>query len=426
MYEDDPEKTIKNNPVPEAPTQVDDDDHNSSVSTRQLAYFPRQASNNPPPPPTMMAESAARARNRRRRNKRGGSEWAWVIVAGVIMSIVLLVGMSTVLLIQAANSETKITPTATLDLAALPPAIDYRDASANPNLVNGEVVTLDNGMDIMLTPWDGETRFTVLMMGMDRRPGETGLAHLTDTMILVSIDPRTNNIGVLSIPRDLYVPIPGYSQLQRINTAMVLGEIRQPGLGPQLAMQTVQSNLGIRVHEYIVVDFQAVIDIVDAIGGIDVTTDYTINDPYYPDMYYGYDPFYLAAGTHTLDGTTALKFARTRHGDSDIQRAGRQQEVIFAIRDKVLNLNMLPQLIVQAPSLLSSMNDNVSTGLDLTEMIELALFVKDVPSENITTGVISFEYLQNYTTAEGAQVLIPNRASLGNLMVQVFGANYSE
>ncbi|PJF21321.1 MAG: hypothetical protein CUN56_11675, partial [Phototrophicales bacterium] len=409
MYEDDPEKTIKSSPVPEAPKQLESDD-NASVPTRQLAYFPRQSS--PPPPPNMMQESAARARARRRRNKRSGSEWAWVIVAGAILSLVGLVGMSIILLLTAANSEPKIIPTATLDLAALPPAIDYRDQTGNSNLVNGEVITLDNGMDIVLTPWDGESRFTILMMGMDRRPGETGLGHLTDTMILVSIDPRTNTVGVLSIPRDLYVPVPGYSQLQRINTAMVLGEIRQPGLGPQLAMQTVQSNLGIRVHEYIVVDFQAVIDIIDAIGGIEVTTDYTINDPYYPDMYYGYDPFYLPAGTHTLDGATALKYARTRHGDSDIQRAGRQQEVIFAIRDKILKLDMLPQLIIRAPSLLASLSDNVYTGLDLTEMIELAWFLKDVPAENIRTGVISFEYLQDYTTPDGSQVLIPNRYQL--------------
>ena len=140
----------------------------------------------------------------------------------------------------------------------------------------------------------GSRVFTVLMLGLDRRPGDTGLAYRTDTMIIVSLDPTTNQIGILSIPRDLYVPVPGYAALQRVNTPMALG-------GPTLAMQTVQYNLGIRVHDYVVVDFDAVIGIVDAIGGIEVTTDYVINDPRYPDMKLRLRPVLFTCG-HTPPG----------------------------------------------------------------------------------------------------------------------------
>ena len=209
-------------------------------------------------------------------------------------------------------------------------------------------------------------------------------------------------------------------------TALALGETRAPGTGATLAMQTIQNNLGMRVNEYVLVDFQTVIDVVNAVGGITITTDYIINDRTYPDMNYGYDPFYLPAGTHTLDGINALKFARTRHGDSDIERTRRQQEVVMAIRDKVTSLNMLPSLIVQAPSLMASLSDNLKTGLSLNEIIQLAWLVKDIPQENITLRVVDYRYLQNHTTARGEQVLIPYQNMLPSLLIETFGENYRD
>jgi LCP family protein required for cell wall assembly len=207
---------------------------------------------------------------------------------------------------------------------------------------------------------------------------------------------------------------------------MVLGELQQPGYGPQLAMQTVQYNLGIRVHDYLVVDFNTFITIVDAIGGIDIDVPYNISDPEYPDMNYGYDPFYIRAGQHHLDGATALKYARTRHGDSDFGRAERQQQVMYAIRDRVLNLNLLPQLVTQAPTIWNAISSGVSTGLTFDQIIQLIWYLKDLNTENIHTGVINESYTTSYLTPRGESVLIPDRARLGALMVEVFGANYSQ
>ena len=343
-----------------------------------------------------------------------------------MLSVVVILGITVTLVLQALRKEPEVLPTATTDLSMLVTPVDFRTSVADIQISSGEPITLDNGYTFILEPWSGEGRFTILVMGIDRRPGETGLAFRTDTMMVISIDPDTKRIGILSIPRDLFVVISGYSERQRVNSAMALGEWRQAGYGPQLAMQTVQGNLGIRIHDYMVVDFNAIIGLVDAIGGIDVTIDYTINDSQYPDMYLGYDPFYLPAGTHHLDGVTALKFARTRHGNSDVDRAQRQQQVIYAIRDQVLDFNMLPQLIIQAPTLLETYRDNVYTGLSLQDMIELAWFAKDIPRDNITTGVIDYRYVTNYETDNGSQVLVPNNYTLGNLMVEVFGPNYSE
>ena len=411
---DQPAPTIQSNPV--VPTETD---------SKQI-YVPRQPRIPAPPAYYPTAdESAARARARRRRTGSSGSEWAWVIIAMALLGVVIIVGGAFVFMLQAPQQEQEVMATATTDISTLPTAVSYR-ISPPEEVVSGHAITLDDGYSFILEPWAGTGRYTILLMGMDRRPGETGLAYRTDTMIVVSIDPETNSIGLLSIPRDLFVTFPGYATYQRINAAMATGEGRSNITGPELAMQTVQLNLGIRIHEYILVDFQAVIGLVDAIGGIEVTIDYAINDPYYPNMTNGYDPFYLAPGTHMLQGYDALRFARTRHGNSDIDRAGRQQEVIYAIRDTVLNLNKLPELIVQAPTLLNNFEDNVYTGMSLQQMIELVWYIKEIPTENITSGVIDYRYLQNYETPEGDQVVIPWRAQLGYLMVEIFGSDYSE
>ncbi|MDZ4670092.1 MAG: LCP family protein [Phototrophicales bacterium] len=429
-----PDQTVRTNIVPEAPNWGKIDSQPTVANTPMVnangevykpIYVPRQIPT-PPPPTPIMRDSVARQRSRKRyHNKRGsGDEWAWVIIAGGLLVMVGVVGMFTVLVLRGISTPPDILPTATIDIAMLPPPIDLRENIAGNEMALGRPITLDNGQSLILTPWDGTGRFTVLVMGLDRRPGETGLAYRTDTMLIVSLDPTTSSIGILSIPRDLYVEVPGYSEYQRINSAMVLGEIRSSGSGPQLTMQTVQYNLGIRINDYVVVDFSAVIAIVDAINGITVTTDYTINDRAYPDMNYGYDPFFLPAGTHNLNGLTALKFARTRHGDSDFSRATRQQQVIFAIRDKVLDFDMLPTLIFNAPSLLSSLSTNVSTSISLENIIRLAWYLKDIPRQNIQTGVIDGRYVTNYTTARSEAVLIPQRSTLGELMVSVFGQDY--
>ncbi len=380
----------------------------------------------PPPPPMPSRGSPARDRMRRRRvrpRNRGG-EWAWVVIALALLSVVIVISMSLTLLLRTTQEDTEVLPTA---MVGLPTPVDGRITFDNlANLGTGQQVTLEDGRSIVLQPWDGETRFTVLAMGLDRRPGEDGLSYRTDTMMLISIDPVNDTIGILSIPRDLYVEVPGYGQLQRINTPMVLGELQQPGYGPRLAMQTVQYNFGMRVHDYLAVDFDAVITLVDYIGGIDIDVPYNISDPQYPNMWYGYDPFYISAGMQHLNGATALKYARTRHGSSDFQRAQRQQQVLYAVRDRVLDLNMLPQLIVQAPSLMSNLDDNVYTGLTVDQMIQLAWYLKDIPKENIRAGVVSQEYVMSYTTEQGAAVLIPNRSQLGPLLVDVFGSNYSQ
>jgi LCP family protein required for cell wall assembly len=276
-------------------------------------------------------------------------------------------------------------------------------------------------------PWNGLDRVTLLAMGKDFREGwdvmGPGPAR-TDTMIVLSLDPVTKTAGMLSIPRDLYVDIPGYG-FNRINMAYFLAERdRMPGGGPALAMQTAENLLGIPIDYYAVLDFASFTTVVDEIGGIDVYVpfDNMKIDPYGP------EPVKLLFfGDNHLSGSEALAFARARYTEGgDIDRAARTQQVIIAIRDKILNLGMLPTLIAKAPTLYNQISTGVDTNLTLDQILSLAMIAKDVPRGDIRQGVIDNEILLrdgyvSLVVADGRQdVLIPDLAKVRELRDRVF------
>jgi LCP family protein required for cell wall assembly len=264
----------------------------------------------------------------------------------------------------------------------------------------------------------GDERINILMMGIDRRPGEAFISR-TDSMMVISINPAKDTISVLSIPRDLYVQIPGHGQ-ERINTALVYGSRGGDYLsGAALAMETVSYSLNIPIDHYILVDFGAFIRIIDILGGIDIEVPYNINDPEYPDMNYGYDPFYLSAGLQHLDGATALKYARTRHQDSDFQRASRQQQVLMAVRSKAIGLG-LTDLVRRAPDLYRQIQEGIRTDLGLDDMVRLAMTVNNVPKENIRSAVLDGNYVTSYRAPNGAAVLLLQQDAATPLINSLF------
>lgn len=268
---------------------------------------------------------------------------------------------------------------------------------------------------------EANQRVNILVMGIDRRPGEAFISR-TDTMMLVSIDPETESASILSIPRDLYVVIPGLGR-DRINTAFVYGSVdNNPAGGALLAMQTVEYNLGVYIDHYVMVDFSTVINGINELGGIDVYVPYNINDPTFPDMNYGFDPLFIPAGQQHFDGLTALKYARTRHQDNDFYRARRQQQVVLAVRDKALSLG-LPTLISRAPVLYNQFEQGIRTDLSLQEIIQLAQIVEGIPDGNIQNEVLDHNYVSNYLTENGSQVLIPVNESIEPLIRQLFYNN---
>jgi LCP family protein required for cell wall assembly len=246
---------------------------------------------------------------------------------------------------------------------------------------------------------------TVLLLGTDRRSSASSIDN-TDTILLFYLDPEAQRAAMLSIPRDLYVDIPGHNQ-NRINTAYAYGERDGTG-GLALARQTVSATVGIPVDHAVLIDFTVFVAVVDAIGGIDVDVPHDIYDPTYPDSGIGYDPFYISAGDHHLDGTTALKYARTRATiGGDFDRTARQRQVVMAVRNQVLSLDLLPNLIARSPTLWANLQDTFETDLTLSEMIDLAVAASQVPSDQIEIGSIDNSCTLPWTTPGGAQVLLP-------------------
>lgn len=180
-----------------------------------------------------------------------------------------------------------------------------------------------------------QREISILLLGTDERADEVGPPR-TDTIILLNVNLETRSAGLISLPRDLWVPIPGYDITTKINSAYALGERRgYPGGGAQLVKDTVGSFLGRPVEYYVQVNFVGFERLVDLIGGVDLYVPRTILDEHYPTPDYGYQTFYLEAGYQQLDGTTALKYVRTRNTDNDYMRSERQQQVIQAVMDKV-------------------------------------------------------------------------------------------
>jgi anionic cell wall polymer biosynthesis LytR-Cps2A-Psr (LCP) family protein len=142
-------------------------------------------------------------------------------------------------------------------------------------------------------------------------------------------------------------------------------------------------------------------------------------------MYYGYDPLRIGAGRQHMDGKLALKYARSRHSTSDFDRAKRQQQVIMAMRDKVLNLNMAPNLISRAPQLWQQFSTTTSSSLRFEHLLQLAVYLKDVPKENIHQGVLDIQYVSPVNW-NGASVLVPERAKIGPLLREIFGPSYAD
>jgi LCP family protein required for cell wall assembly len=285
--------------------------------------------------------------------------------------------------------------------------------------ITGQPVAVD------IPSWDGVERVTVLLLGIDERKQETG-PFRTDTMLILSLDPASKTAGLLSIPRDLWVQIPAMDTDGKINIAHFLGDAyNYPGGGPALARETVQENLGIPIDYTVRVNFNAFEKVVDAIGGVEICVPEPIDDPLYPAYdNYGYDPLHIDAGCQTLNGSLALKYARTRHTGTDFDRAKRQQQVILAIRDKVVKQNLLPQLVAQAPALLDTLQTSVKTDLSLEQMIALAKLATEIDPKNIKQATIDENMVVAYDTPTNPpqNVLVPLRDKIRELRVQFFSS----
>lgn len=258
-------------------------------------------------------------------------------------------------------------------LPGIPPPVcgkfDHSSHLPAPDQADRDNTIPQKGMTPVLEypKWDGGSRVNIVFFGLrggDPNDGDCPLC--TDTIMVLTVDPVTKTAGMLSIPRDMWVNIPsaGYS---RINTAWAIGEnAKLPGGGPQLAMQTVSQFIGVPIHYYVQVDFGTFVSFINLIGGIDVyVEERMVLDP----LGEGPDHFVLKPGDYRhLTGPRALAYARCRHesqgcSGGDVGRAKRQQQVILAIRDKVLEPETFATLITQAPQLYAEFSSGIHTNL---------------------------------------------------------------
>jgi LCP family protein required for cell wall assembly len=228
----------------------------------------------------------------------------------------------------------------------------------------------------------------IVLLGSDKRP-RSG-AWRTDSMIVVSVDTQTNVVRLLSIPRDLWVYIPGHGH-NRINTADLWGELSRKGGGPDRVKQTIHHNLGIPIHYYVRVDFQGFMEIINTVGGVDVDVDCPLPD------------INLSAGMHHMDGTQALRYARSRKSTNDYDRGRRQRKVLMALWDQALTLDIIPKL----PELWRTMADSFQTDLPLEQVINLAYVGVQLKPQRILSRAIGPSHVQSWVTPQGAAVLLP-------------------
>jgi LCP family protein required for cell wall assembly len=287
----------------------------------------------------------------------------------------------------------------------------YQPLSAPPGLSTaprffGGVAAPGVAGPALLPPADGpafawaETD-NYLILGTDRREGQTNWR--TDTIMIVGLDRANNRAAVLSIPRDFYVEVPNYGY-SRINTLDFVGErsLGENGGGPALLSQVVYQYLGIPTEHWVRVEMTGFQSLVDAVGGVTLHLDCPFYEPIYNLDTEAWDYFTLPAGDVTLNGEEAYWFVRLRLRESDIGRAQRQRQFLWALRDQALNTNLL----VRLPDLWAAFQQMFTTDLSLLQLADLAGFGLGLDAASVRAGGISLGELQSYITPEGANVLI--------------------
>jgi LCP family protein required for cell wall assembly len=257
----------------------------------------------------------------------------------------------------------------------------------------------------------GDELINFLLVGSDKRSGPY---FRTDTLIIASIRPRQQVVSLISIPRDLFVYIPGWT-MQRINTAYLRGVMsKYPGGGAELLKDTIRYNLGIRIDKLAIVDFNGFKKIVDVIGGVDLplvcayTDWHVINPRANLENPNNWKLYTVGPGIVHMDGDLALWYSRSRLRSNDFDRGRRQQEVLRGIYNKSLQIGVLPRI----PELYQQVSDIVTTDIGLNQVLALAPMALSLDAPRIRSYYISSKYVKGWWTPQGASVLLPKREKL--------------
>ncbi len=270
-----------------------------------------------------------------------------------------------------------------------------------------------NPIGVAPLPLDPDMQ-VIALLGIDEK--QSAGVWRTDSLILVFVQPERKKIAMISIPRDLWVYIPGHGY-NRINTVDSLGvRTKHTGGGRGLLNDTLRYNLGVPVHKYARIDFRGFVDIIDALGGVDVYVEKpiadTFPDPLSPDGVFDLD---LDVGWHTMDGHTALGYSRSRRTTSDFDRSHRQQLVLKALWKKVLT----PETIARAPKLWETFEASFSTDINLVDALALATTFQGLDSDGIKSVNLGFDTAHPWTMPDGAQVLLADVEAIQQIILDL-------
>lgn len=304
-------------------------------------------------------------------------------------------------------------------LAAIGAGASYRAATHGTNVFT-EVGNLPIIADIRRLTWGdsskvlnvtADDRLSVLVLGVGGE-GHSG-SELTDTILLANADLKTQQIGMLSIPRDLAYPLGG-GRFIKINAVNAYAEQKNPGQGARETADAYEELLGVKIDHVVKINFNAFKELIDAIGGVDITVERSFTDYEYPTEDEKWQTISFKEGEEHMDGSRALIYARSRHGSngegSDFARARRQQIIIMAVKKKLLSIGTLtnPSKLLKLYQAISS---NIQTDLSPWELMKLAPLAKQFSSDKINMHVLSNEQNGELVaqTVNGAYMLFPKK-----------------
>jgi len=267
-------------------------------------------------------------------------------------------------------------------------------------------------------------RLNILLLGI-RGVNDPNGGLLTDTVMIMSVKPRTGEVALISIPRDLYVEMPNHNYKNKINEAYALGikDGKDWKEGLKYSKQAAADVTGLDIHYVASVDFKAFKEIIDTLGGITITLD----KPFSETNQFAEGIIELPAGRQIIDGDTALLFVRARFSSNDFDRARRQQQVLLAIKEKAFSLGVLsnPLKII---SILNSIGNHVRTDAELWEIQELAVMSKRLDTSNVKRKVFSTGkdgLLYSSRDSKGSYILLPEGDNFDKIR-EVCGGMFEE
>jgi LCP family protein required for cell wall assembly len=278
-------------------------------------------------------------------------------------------------------------------------------------------------------------RINILLLGIagKGKPGQ----NLTDTIIILSINTKTNQVALLSIPRDLYVEVPEGHFWTKINSVYQYGINSSPKdetaqIDP--LMEVVKDLTSLDINYYAVLNFDGFKKMIDSIGGINVVNEKDLYDSQYPGPNYSYETFELEKGLHQMDGETALKYARVRHGDpeGDFGRAKRQQQVMQSFKNKFFSVGTFLNVFA-LNNFLNALGDNLKTNISTDEIGSFLELSKKLDTQNVNNMVLDawnkdslLKISRSIRETVGASALVPrigNYSEIQELAQDIFDLN---